>query len=336
MGFIGKGAYGQVYSVGGYAVKKFNKLSHLIQEYTALSYLNDTRYIVKTAGVDFDTLELKMELYDSSFRTWLSEGNRKSNDKHKILKCVLRGLIELHDRNLCHTDLKPGNILIRKNPFKVVIGDCGFVSISRYAKVDRTAPRYREQNVKRDRYHDIFSFGIMLMEITSGVILNRLVDYNQLKQIINNKLMDSPYKNIILSCIQEDRERRPTARKLLKVLYNEDYLRWVPPDIKVDPGKFDDLRKYMKNISEDHHINRRLIGFTALCDFLSHNNVHKRQYRIYGAVTLLILSAIFGNGLFNDALVSTKYNGGRSVNPIVKQLLSNHKFVQLLFIPYTF
>ena len=50
--FLGQGSYGKVMLKDGCAVKKFKKLSHLIQEFTALKYLQDCKYVVHTKSVD--------------------------------------------------------------------------------------------------------------------------------------------------------------------------------------------------------------------------------------------------------------------------------------------
>jgi serine/threonine protein kinase len=330
--FLGKGAYGQVHSVNGVAIKQFNKLSHIIQEYMALLYLHETNNVVKTRGVDFNNLELKMELYDCNFRSWLNEKKHSSKENHKILKDILIGLSEIHDRNLAHGDLKPGNILIRRNPLEAVLGDCGFTSISKYTKANRTAPRYREPNVKPDRYHDIFSFGIILLEISSGASLVHYNNYNELKRVVINHINGSPYKSIILRCIHEDRSKRPSARTLLKELYDETISKWRYSTYS-SGNKYPEIRELMKTISIKSVINRRLIGYNALCNHLDRHQVNEHNHTLYSCVTLMILSSIFGSGVFNKNSVIKICGEGCKVIWALEQLLNDQIFVDILFEP---
>src|SRR5436189_1973265 len=113
--FLGEGAYGKVRAHNNLAVKTFNDLLPLVQEYAALKYLRDCDYIVKVDKVDFEQLELYMELYDDSLRGFISKHRGSKTYLTKIdtiINHILKGLIEIHDRGLLHGDIKPSNILI--------------------------------------------------------------------------------------------------------------------------------------------------------------------------------------------------------------------------------
>ena len=141
---LGRGAYGKVIKKNNTAIKQFAYLPHVIQEHSALMYLKDCNYIVHETAVNLPKNELTMELYDMSLRHYLSSECCCVACINTILHNILMGMIELHDRQLSHSDLKPGNILIRKEPLKAVLGDCGFVSVSKYSKQQRTAHSYRD------------------------------------------------------------------------------------------------------------------------------------------------------------------------------------------------
>jgi serine/threonine protein kinase len=167
---LGKGSYGVVYKDGDYAIKVFNNKSHIIQEYAAGRYLDKCNNVVKVIDADFDKLELKMKLCDYSLRNWIDKyQNTLEYDKKlpKIIKDILYGINEIHVLGLSHADIKPSNFLVINYPvFKVVAGDLGFVSNFKYAKVERTAPVYRELNVSQTQCSDLYSTGITLLEIT--------------------------------------------------------------------------------------------------------------------------------------------------------------------------
>ena len=359
--FLGKGSYGQVTIKRGCAVKKFAKLSHLIQEYIALKYLNTCQYVVHEKGVNFSNLELSMELYDNSLRNWLrnqrSHSGIPKNTKLKIIHDILMGLIELHDRELAHGDLKPGNILINTNPFKIVLGDCGFVSIYKYSKVDRTAAVYRDPIVDHDLSHDMFSFGICFLEIMYNLKINRQADYKELKEIINNKV-DDPYHRKLLKCLlSKNKEQRYTSRETMIYLFNESPRKWDKDKNKtkvlktipnnVNPGlsnkytsigytRVKRIYKLTKELADVYDIHRGKTGFSAIITFLQTNNIHKKYHSLFIHTNLMILSALFGESGYREEEVIENCDKVINLSHIYQtlyRLLSDTNYIKILLCP---
>ena len=357
--FLGQGTYGQVHVRDGKAIKKFTKLSHLIQEYMALRYLDDCNYVVHSKGVDFVDLELHMELYDCSLKKWLEE-ERGENGINKnnimiILRDILMGLVELHDRELAHGDLKPGNILIRKSPLGAVLGDCGFVSIAKYAKVDRTAAIYRDPIVSYDSTHDMFSFGVCFLELVADIKINRQATYDELKQVVRDKVINPEYRKIIYNLLHCDKSRRPSARSLLYRLFKETPTKWIRPTIinnlssssgrrdqSMEPGtsilhkdrKY--IRKLMKQTSFQFKINRGKKGYGALLSYIDNHHIESSLHRIYTAVTLMILSSIFGASGFRQEQVMELCDHKYSLSfmfDVLDEMLSDIVYIRILLAP---
>jgi serine/threonine protein kinase len=365
--FLGQGTYGQVSVRDGKAIKKFSKLSHLIQEYMALKYLSDCRYVVHTKGTDFGNLELHMELYDCSLKKWLEEqrdgeGVRR-DDVMILLRHVLMGLIELHDRELAHGDLKPGNILVKRNPLRAVLGDCGFVSIAKYAKVDRTAAIYRDPVVSNDSTHDMFSFGICFLEMIAEIKINRQATYEELKQVVREKVDNPEHRKIIYNLLHSDKSRRPSARSLLYRLFNESPSKWIRPtlistassasinsrrDESMEPGRshhvlisvpLNDrqyIRKLMKQTAFEFRINRAKKGYGALLSYLDNHKIEPSLHKLYTAITLMILSSIFGTSGFRQEQVLELCENQHTLSFIFKvlgEMLSDNIYVGILLAP---
>lgn len=369
---IGRGSYGEVSIKNGNAVKKFTKLSHLIQEYIALRYLDDCKYIVHSKGADFARMELHMKLYDSSLREWLDNQRAKDNgisqsDIMKILHDILMGLVELHDRELAHGDLKPSNILVANNPLKAVLGDCGFVSIAKYAKVERTALIYRDPVVNHDKSHDMFSFGICFLEIIANIKINRQGTYEEFKTVVKEKIHDSDYRKIIYNLLHEDKTRRPSARNLLTRLFKENPHKWIRENLsspdsdaynnnqrlddtdeirklsKVNYPVFsisDENRKYirdlMKRTAFEYKINRGKKGYGALLSYIDRHSIDQKHHRVYIAICLMILSSLFGKSGFKEEevlnLCKNRYEVS-SIHKILKEMLSDSMFIKILLAP---
>ena len=347
---LGQGSYGQVTVRNGTAVKKFAKLQHLIQEFAALQYLDDCDYVVHAIDCDFDKLELTMELYDTSLRKWLEDNKNREADILKIFHNILCGLIELHDRNLAHGDIKPGNILVNKNPLKAVLGDCGFVSIAKYSKVERTAAIYRDPIIVHDTSHDMFSFGICFLELIGDIKINRQATYSELKQAISDKISNSKYRKLLFNLLHGDRSRRPSSREVLDILYSEDFPKWQKYNISIIDAMNSNnnltnltnasvnkmnIHKNMKVIAYKYKINRGKKGFKAVCAHLQNKSVSEDRYNLYICVTLMILSACFGKSGFREADVLEKTHSASSkqIYTILYELLSNDKFVNIMLEP---
>lgn len=333
--YLGAGTYGTVFVEHGKAVKKFAKLSHIIQEYAALRYLNECKHIVHTSGVDFNKLELKMQLYNNSLKMWLLENLEvKYQDVMVILYGIISGLVELHDRDLAHGDLKPGNVLVRNKPLKAVLGDCGFVSNLRYAKINRTADVYRDPIIQHDDKHDMYGFGICMLEILGGVKLKKQACYQGLSEIIDKRIKDSKINNLLHKLLSEKRDLRPTARETLKFLFNKNPPKWI----KIKYGRCKNsiendhhLMKQMKNISDKFQIKRSKLGYSALICFLEENKISEHMYDVYLKVTLMILSALFGEKRYEECdVVENNLINYETIYDVLDSLLSNDKFIGIL------
>ena len=218
---LGKGSYGTVEYRDGLAVKTFTRISHLVQEYLALRYLRDTKYIVKARDVDFTRLEMSMDLCSYNVRQWI-ETKWNQAQAQILVADVLKGLIELHERGLAHGDLKPGNILVvdSDGQFTGLLGDCGFVSVAKHAKVNKCAPAYREKKISRSWRHDMYSFGICLINITTRTFPNvNKLDYAGVIDHVNSKVSNRIHREILFNLLSENKKTRMSARQVYDALF---------------------------------------------------------------------------------------------------------------------
>lgn len=352
---LGRGAYGEVIKRGGNAVKKFapGRIHCLIQEYTALKYLSDCKHIVHAKDVNFTDLELTMELYDMSLKDYILEQDI-TRIPHEtvlnILKDILLGLVELHDRNLAHGDVKPGNILMKRNPMKAVLGDCGFVSITKYARNHRTTRIYRDPNIVYDSYHDMFSFGICMLELIGKVRLHRQRDYGELKKIVMDYVQDPKYKNILLNLLSEDRHVRPSARNLLREMYSVNPDVWQRPVIRfgstnnnnrvvmesLTPQDLETFQKLIKQYSDRYDIKRSGRSYAALAYWLNQYHVPRKEHKFHLGIVLLITASLFSSSRYSEQVIANFCDDQRQMRfipTILKNMLDDATFRNLLLAP---
>ena len=342
---LGKGSYGEVYKMDGQAIKVFKNKAHIIQEYAAGNYLNSCNYVVNVISADFDNLLLKMKLCDYSLRNWIDKyQNTPEYEKNlpKIIKDILYGINEIHALGLSHADIKPSNFLVINSPvFKVVAGDLGFVSNFKYAKVERTAPVYREINVSQTQSSDLYSIGITLLELIAKIKINRQAKYNEVINIINDKIKDQTYKDILLSLTNKDPSKRYSIEKIIKLLYNETHtlVKTIPnindqSSIKylfMEQKTF--IRKTFKNFTFKYDIKRGKKGYIALIRYIEENQVDKSLFKIMIGATLFILSAVFGKTKFKEVNIKEITPDTKQLNSILNTLLSNNTYLNIIYSP---
>lgn len=349
---LGEGSYGQVKIVNGDAVKTLKRISHTIQEALALYYLmyTNTKYCLHIKKVDVSHKKITMPLYDMSLRKYF-ETNRNGPVEHKmkLMSDVCRGLIEIHDRDLVHGDLKPGNILVNKKG--AVLGDCGFVSIGKYSKNERTAALYRETEIEHSWHHDIYSFGICYAEIVGNAAMKHQMNYHEAKEKIRSCNLPNDQKKLVLRMVRKTKEKRPTAREILSKLFNETYDKWSfskkifnnspVPDDDIDSSRSKNIEDMIVSMGESFGISRLNKGFGLLQYILALEKVDEKRDKLYVVSVLLILSSTFSSGKTpftdNDALgklSDTPYNKSDMCS-VIQKIISNEHYVKILMSPKT-
>lgn len=102
-----------------------------LKEVFALAALPAIPNIVRyfSAWVEDGFAYIQMELCDASLKQLVEDPEVIWDEKkyRTVLKQVATGIKHLHDKNLCHMDIKPENIFVKDGVFK--IGDMGLVTV---------------------------------------------------------------------------------------------------------------------------------------------------------------------------------------------------------------
>ena len=274
----------------------------MIQEYIAGSYLDNARNVVRIHEVDVRKLALSMELYQMNLRQWMEDNydRKKFNDRYFILHEILVGLCEIHGRALVHGDIKPGNILVNEKPLKVAIADLGFVSLNRYAKVKYTAKVYRDSVIRQSFVHDLFSLGVLMVELFGRIKITSVCNYQEFKVIVHDNINDKKLRDIILELLDEDPQQRPLAQDILSRLYRET----IPIHLKVVPDVRDiahcsNAFSKMREVGTQYKLAMIERCIEALKYYLQTHEVDHEDCISYGIAMLLISSSLYRISKFN-------------------------------------
>lgn len=357
---LGEGTYGKVKKTGTVAIKTFEIMPSLIQEYAAGRYLYRCDRIVKMLGVNFANKTITMELYTGSIRKW-NPAIRTYKQKMHFLRETLKALICIHDLGMVHGDLKHGNILANwdndGNITELVIADLGFVAPKSHSKVQYTAPLYRDPDFEPIAAHDIYSYGVIVTETLGEQIPRKVkkhkkekIKYTQ-KDILPHleKIKDVKLRELTRQMISDDKSKRPTARYLLRHIFDETVSITKHPGfpkcpvINISKERQDEIENTFRMYSEkdarltkndaiEIEIKRTKIGYLACLNYICSNGIHESQHFIYVAAILTILSSIFGDIGYGVDEACLMVGVDRStIYDALNNLLNNEYFLNSIF-----
>lgn len=347
--FLGMGSYGVVMKRNGSAVKKFQTFPEMLQEYLGCKFFQDSPYVVSVTHVDFMRKELHMEIYTQSLKIWLIQYGKMGNmEMNKIvaLKDVLQGLVWFEDNGMAHGDFKPGNILCNWNQNngsirKSVIADCGFVAPQGYSKSGRTAPVYREVAWKKDLAHDIYSLGVMLIEMFGNHKFKNQENHEVHQRYAKRLIKDDNIKEIALKCLSENRNERPSPRYILSSLFGME-----PGShkckLQTSPYGGDGYRKILSESQQDM-INREIrknvpgitrpdIAFLVAKDYIQRKSLDEKNYTFVISVSLMMVTSIYGPQKF-DLKAAWQYSlkSELDLSRLLKVMSEDRKTMCILF-----
>ncbi|GBB99652.1 hypothetical protein RclHR1_00360001, partial [Rhizophagus clarus] len=195
--------------------------------------------IIQCYGITQDSItkEYMMVLYycgDGNLRNYLNESVVYLDYESKInnLRDIARGLFDIHNAGKVHKDFHSGNILFYGIPYISDLGMCQPANKEQTVKEEGIygVLPFMAPEVLRGRQYtkeaDIYSFGIMMNEFLSEEIPfndiphDEFLAFNICKGLRPKISEDIPklLADLIIKCWDAEKENRPTAKVLFKIL----------------------------------------------------------------------------------------------------------------------
>eukprot|EP00977_Amphora_coffeiformis_P009416 scaffold2179_cov165-Amphora_coffeaeformis.AAC.20 len=244
---LGKGSFGTVYQVLSrldgcmYAIKAAQRQAkgasdrdRMLKEVYALASLSDqadtaTFHIVRyhQAWMEDDRLFIQTELCQGNLAKEIAQNRLNLPRRYKLLREMCLALDFLHRHEMVHLDIKPENIFIKNDQFK--LGDFGLASkSSSHEDVEEGDSRYMSLELLSGDHSDltksdIFSLGATLYEICRGQPLPlsgqewQDMRHGRLQHIHQDGItVDADMVTFVHHMMSADPQQRPAASSLLQ------------------------------------------------------------------------------------------------------------------------
>jgi len=257
---LGSGSFGNVYKVLSrldgcfYAIKVANRVAkgiadrdRMLKEVYALAALSDradtaTFHIVRyhQAWMEEERLYIQTELCTTTLQAELQLAAPKQlplATRYKCLREILLALTFIHNNQMVHLDIKPENIFLKNDQFK--LGDFGLVSKISSHDVEEGDSRYMSMELLSGDHadltkSDIFSLGIAMYELCLGSNKNLPSNGPEWQGLRSGRILPPPNTTdelfqIIKQMMNPTFSERPSASDLLKLpeLMSEDQKRML-------------------------------------------------------------------------------------------------------------
>ncbi len=171
-------------------------------------------------------LSIQMELMEYTLKDWYATVSPVNYELYPVLYGILDGLEYLHNSSppMIHCDIKPGNILVKKEHGKWIakLADFGLVTEAdgkwKPNKYEGTltyrAPEMEDDQLDATTAVDIYSLGVVLYELT----LQYKTDMERLMMINKFKTGENKTNTILDTMISKNPDHRPAINKVKEYL----------------------------------------------------------------------------------------------------------------------
>jgi serine/threonine protein kinase len=230
---------------------------------------------------------------DGSLQNYLTKNfkNLKWKDKIYILQQIIKGLKDIHEKEIIHHDLHSGNILSEKDMYSIIT-DLGLscpasqTSASNRNDIFGVLPYVAPEVLREKPYtkaSDIYSFGVLMSVVSTGQQpFNNLAHDEYLAMKICEGVRpgfsnNTPkfYIELAFRCMDANPDKRPTAKEIKKII--DTWKIQQDESIRKEFDEMDEIKFDPSTITDVIHPNAvyisRLLKFRSLPQPVNSNKV---------------------------------------------------------------
>jgi serine/threonine protein kinase len=244
---LGKGTYGVITSkVGESTCRKIfskDKFSSFVREayiIKKLSYIKGITEVISIEHPDVNDSKMISEVtrgpawgvivmnkYAMTLKEWLKT-NPSYSERLTVLSEIIRILSEVHAAGIVHADIKLENVMLTGNN-EVRMIDWGLSGPCGYARIHLTTKTYRPKQIIQDYCHDIYSLGVLSVELLLGSMMVNDLDYAACIKLVKSTNIDLSLKRLLCRMIHPNCLHRPDIVEISK-----EFLLPLPVNINSD------------------------------------------------------------------------------------------------------
>ena len=278
---IGSGAFGSVYKIQDKNDNKIYALKKIVlnkKDKEDLDSIKKEAYLLKSIDDENIIKYIDSFFYDDSFyiitefcsnldlKSFINEHKKENKLINEqtiwaIISNLCNGIKAIHNKNMIHRDLKPGNIFISDN-YKIKIGDFGISKIlneTNYAQTFAGTLLYMApEMINGDKYTnkvDIWALGCIIYELctldycfSDNNILKLINKINSGKHgIIDTKYYNDRLQNLIDLSLKKNYRERASIEDIIAISEKRKTLNEIKKSFSVLP--IDKDLKIMNSIS---------------------------------------------------------------------------------------
>lgn len=307
----------------------------MIKEYALTNLFRNYDGIYTIKELDCVNMKTYTDNYGINLREWISIKHRKDKEKTALLQKVVEIINIIHHHNIAHGDLTMENIVINKKMFNkptVHLIDFSNANLSEYIDPNLTSPVYQEPIPSKGLSHDIWSLGIIFLEVYTENILLYAPSNTKIKILID--LIPISMQKIVSGMLTSKTKFRVTALQLLsqlglKSIKNIVRIPVLHHNMIAEGRKFS---VWYYDETEKSNIIHREHGLAALIYFIQKKNIPPVYYNIYAICMLIILTYLYDGKCTIDWALKSKEHKYDEILSVIYILLNDKEVIDILYL----
>lgn len=305
MSEVGQGAHGIVRVISNDVVeKKIDKKRFRIylREVNILRYIKSLEIvgspIVQILDYNLDDKTYTMERCNMDIVEWLKTTHSR-DVRWKVARDIISAIYILHSIGLVHADVKPANVMLKDGLIKLI--DFGLTGPQGWNSAELTSPAYSDTIKSYGFKDDIYSLGVTLTEVFSGL------GYGTNRNMtLSMGHIDGPTRNFIMAMLGplEDRPDIVKVCQFFKVKPTLKMEKYDMGECQTDAFFYDRIVEWVKHVMNILAIRGPHDYKTISLRISSHLPTNFKYIQICAMAYLAIYGSLYRGSFTLDTLVS--------------------------------